>query len=67
MKNTNEPNQQKVKLLSQRELAEALNVCPESVSRWTKAKLIPVYRINKTFVRYDLSAVLSAIEEKSIK
>jgi hypothetical protein len=67
MKNTNQPNQQKVQLLSQRELAEALNACPETISRWTKAKLIPVYRMGKTFVRYDLLAVLNAIEIKSKK
>jgi Helix-turn-helix domain len=50
-----------IRVHTQRELAEALSLCPETISRWTKARLIPCHRVGRV-VRYDLAAVLRAIE-----
>jgi excisionase family DNA binding protein len=48
------------RLLSQTELAKALQVCKLTVSRWTTSRIIPCHRVGR-IVRYDLAAVLAAI------
>ena len=48
------------RLLSQTEVAKALQVHPLTVSRWTTARIIPCHRVGR-IVRYDLAAVLAAI------
>ena len=56
-----EHNQQGARrLLSQTEVAKALQVHPLTVSRWTTARIIPCHRVGR-IVRYDLAAVLAAI------
>ena len=50
-----------IRVHTQRELAEALSLCPETIYRWTKAGLIPHLRVGR-IIRYDLAAVLRAIE-----
>ncbi len=50
-------------LLSQAQLAAALSIHPITVCRWTVAGLIPCHRVGRV-VRYDLAAVLEAIEKK---
>ncbi len=50
-------------LLSQAQLAAALSIHPITVCRWTVAGLIPCHRVGRV-VRYDLAAVLDAIEKK---
>ena len=54
------------------EVAEALGIKPETVSRWTTNGVIPVIRLGR-LVRYDLAAValhlanLSAAKKKGGK
>lgn len=56
-----EHNQQGARrLLSQKQLAKALQVHQLTVSRWTTARIIPCHRVGR-IVRYDLAAVLAAI------
>lgn len=62
-----EHNQQGARrLLSQTELAKALQVHPLTVSRWTTARIIPCHRVGR-IVRYDLAAVLAAIAKAENK
>jgi excisionase family DNA binding protein len=63
MSNPNPENQNQHsarRVLSQTELAKTLQVHPLTVSRWTKARIIPCHRVGR-IVRYDLAAVLAAI------
>ena len=53
-------------LLSQAELAVAISVHPMTISRWTVAGIIPCHRVGR-IVRYDLAAVLAAIEKAAKK
>ena len=66
MKNKNTNGQIMVRVYTQKEVAEALNLCVETVSRWTTAEIIPCHRVGRV-VRYDLSAVLAAIEKTAKK
>jgi excisionase family DNA binding protein len=62
-----EHNQQGARrLLSQTELAKALQVCKLTVSRWTTARIIPCHRVGR-IIRYDLAAVLAAIAKAENK
>jgi excisionase family DNA binding protein len=54
-----------VTFLTQVELAKALGVCRETVSRWTQANSIPSLRIGKRAVRYDLAEVRSFLISQS--
>ena len=54
------------RLLSQTELAKALQVCKLTVSRWTTSRIIPCHRVGR-IVRYDLAAVLAAIAKAENK
>ncbi len=47
------------------ELAEFLNVRPETIGRWTREKKIPCIRISKKVVRYDLDEVVRCLKEKA--
>ena len=63
-----EHNQQGARrLLSQTQLAKALQVCKLTVSRWTTSRIIPCHRVGAKFVRYDLAAVLAAIAKAENK
>ena len=49
------------------EVAEALGIRPETLSRWTSAGLIPVIRLGR-LVRYDLAAIAKHLADtKTIK
>ena len=62
-----EHNQQGARrLLSQTEVAKALQVHPLTVSRWTTARIIPCHRVGR-IIRYDLAAVLAAIAKAENK
>jgi excisionase family DNA binding protein len=49
------------------EVAEALGIRPETVSRWTSSGVIPVIRLGR-LVRYDLAAIAKHLSEtKTVK
>ena len=50
------------RVYTQKEIAKALGLCPETISRLTTQKIIPCYRIGR-ILRYDLNAVLSAMAQ----
>lgn len=45
-----------------KELAEILNVHPETVRRWVKAKRIPYIKVGKRDFRFDVEKVIEALE-----
>ena len=49
-------------LLSRAELAARLGVTPTTIGRWTRLGRIPARQLSPKVVRYDLSAVLAALE-----
>lgn len=51
-------------LLKAEELAKRLRVNTETIRRWTRAGAIPHINVGKSR-RYDLSAVLQALQSKS--
>jgi predicted site-specific integrase-resolvase len=52
-------------LLSRAELATRLGVRPTTIGRWTRSGRIPARRLSPKVVRYDLAAVLAALEGHS--
>lgn len=46
---------------SARELAEKLKVQPATVTAWARQGRIPAYRLNAHVIRFDLSAVMTAL------
>jgi len=59
---TNQPE----KLLTQAEVADALGVCQETVSRLTVAGRIPFILIGRRGKRYDRQAVVFALNSNPI-
>lgn len=53
-------------LLTREQLAEKLNVSPNSIAIWDKKGKIPAVRIG-TSVRYDYQQVLAALSKKKAK
>lgn len=49
-------------LLTRTELATRLKVRPTTIGWWTRTGLIPARRLSPKVVRYDLAAVLAALE-----
>lgn len=47
------------------ELAEFLNVRPETIVRWTRERKIPHIRISPKIIRYDLDDVIRCLKEAS--
>jgi excisionase family DNA binding protein len=59
----NQPINENTNLLTQREVAKLLGICPETVCRWTRRGLIPCVRVGRRFLRYErpaLAALLSS-------
>lgn len=50
-----------VRLLTTEELAERLQVQPDTVREWSRRGRVPVIRITPKVVRYDYAAVLSEL------
>lgn len=51
-------------LLTREQLANRLGVRPGTVGRWTRTGRIPARRLSPKVVRYDLAAVLAALEPR---
>jgi excisionase family DNA binding protein len=49
--------------LTTRQLAERLQVSPETIRDWARKGRIPVIRVNAKIRRYDLAAVLASLRE----
>jgi predicted site-specific integrase-resolvase len=49
-------------LLTPRQLADTLKVCPVTLRRWTAAGRIPALVLAPRVVRYDLKQVLAALD-----
>jgi len=64
--NPNNNSKEPIRVYTQREIAGALGLCPETISRWTTAGIIPCHRVGRV-IRYDLTAVLAAIEKAASK
>lgn len=55
------------KLITQNQLAQALNVCQETISRLTVTKRIPYIPIGRRGKRYDLDAVVAALASAQVE
>lgn len=51
-------------LLTQREVAKLLGICPETVCRWTRRGLIPCVRVGRRFLRYERKALAALISSR---
>jgi hypothetical protein len=52
------------RLLTKPQLAAALGICPRQVQKMAVAGEIPAIRISRKLVRYDLEAVLTAMQNQ---
>jgi hypothetical protein len=59
MPNENTP----LKLLTERQLAEAIAVSPRTARRLRTQKLLPFYKLGKGLVRYDLDQCRKALDQ----
>jgi excisionase family DNA binding protein len=51
-------------LLTVGELAARLRVRPCTIQRWTRRGRLPAVRLSAKIIRYDLAAVLAALESQ---
>jgi excisionase family DNA binding protein len=62
MKPTNE-----LKLLTEKQMAEALSVSTRTTRRLRKQRILPFYQIGKGLVRYDKRQCVEALEHFKVK
>lgn len=55
------------RLLTTKELADLLRVRPDTIKLWTRKGMIPARRLSYKVIRYELAAVLSALESRGVK
>lgn len=53
-------------LVSEKNLAEILDVGPRTLRTWRKEGRLPYIRISRGTVRYDLSEVMATLEERKV-
>ena len=53
-------------LLKTIDLARRLQVRPNTIRRWVRRGLIPVLRVSPKVMRFDLAAVLHALQDRGI-
>jgi excisionase family DNA binding protein len=58
------PSERPDDILTRAELAARLGVRPDTIGRWTRSGRIPARRLSPKVVRYDLAAVLAALEAR---
>lgn len=54
-------------LVSAVQVAKALQVKPETVRIWSRTGRIPVLRLTRKVIRYDLGAVLTALADANLR
>jgi len=52
-------------LITAEQLAERLSLRPDTIRRWTRAKIIPCLKLSGKVIRYDLIEVERALRENS--
>lgn len=60
-------NNQCFQLLSEKSLAEILDVSPRTLRTWRKEGRLPYIRISRGTVRYDLAEVMEALDERKVR
>lgn len=57
---------QSFQLLSEKNLAEMLDVSPRTLRTWRAEGRLPFIRISQGTVRYELEEVMAALEERKV-
>ena len=57
-------NKNNENLLSPEELADVLQVTPETINAWVRAQIIPAVRVTSRTRRFILSEVLEALQQQ---
>ena len=54
-------------MIRKKELANLLNVSPQTVDNWVREKRIPVHRFSSRLIRYDEDKVRSALNKFEVR
>ena len=56
-----------IKLLTEKQMAEALSVSTRTARRLRKQRILPFYKLGRGLVRYDKSQCVEALEHFRVK
>jgi hypothetical protein len=60
-------NNDDVTLLTRKQLASRISVCPRSIDNFQRRRVIPYIRLGPRCIRFSLSAVLRALKKYEIR